>query len=157
MAKQICSYKTMLHDTGTPYLVQDTSYPADPLRPYHTPDDLARFILDYLQIQYCAEEYVYGICLDTNCHIIAVFQASHGNVNTSLVSNREILQKALLLGAVSLALTHNHPSGSLIPSDLDIAATKSLKEACSLLGISLLDHIIVSRNGWLSLKNDGLF
>lgn len=150
------SYRTLLHEDGTPYLATDRSYEVDGRRTYSTPDDVAEFIRTALRIQQCAEEYLYVLYFDTRCHLIGCCEASHGTVSTSLVSNREILQKALLLGAVSIAVTHNHPSGDTTPSECDIQATASLKDACRLLGIELLDHIIVSQESWCSLKEQGV-
>jgi len=153
----IHSYKTLLHETGVPYLATDHSYEVDGRQDYSTPQDIANFILQSLKIQNCAEEYLYVICFNTRNHLIGCFEASHGTVSTSLVSTREIMQKALMIGAVKIALTHNHPSGDSTPSDHDIQTTKVLSEACNLLGIDLLDHIIVSHSGWYSMKDQRLF
>ena len=152
----IHSYRTLLREDGTPYLAMDREFQANGRRVYSAPDDLAGFVRDSLRLQDCAEEYLYLLCFDTAGHMIGCAEASHGTVNMSLVSNREILQKALLLGAVRIALAHNHPSGDTTPSSQDIEATASLKTAADILGISLIDHIIVSRNGWTSLKALGL-
>ena len=67
------------------------------------------------------------------------------------------MQKALMIGAVKIALTHNHPGGDSTPSDSDIQSTKTLKEACNIMGIELLDHIIVSQTGWYSMKDQNTF
>lgn len=151
----IYSYKTLISEAGTPYLSADHSYHVDDRHTYNTPDDIAEFIQNSLDIQHCAEEYLYVLCFDTCNHLIGCFEASHGNVNTSIVSNREIMQKSLLIGAVKIALTHNHPADDLSPSDLDIQATKTVKEACKTIGIKFLDHIIVARSGYYSMKTQG--
>ena len=152
----IHSYKTLISEAGTPYLATDRSYHVDGRYTYKTPDDIAEFIQDSLGIQHCAEEYLYVLCFDTSNHLIGCFETSHGNVNTSLVSIREIMQKSLLIGAVKIALTHNHPSDDLTPSNYDTEATKKVKTACDILGITMLDHIIVGRSGWCSLNNQGV-
>lgn len=148
----IHSYKTLLHETGVPYLATDHAYEVDGRQDYSTPQDIADFILQSLKIQNCAEEYLYVICFNTRSHLIGCFEASHGTVNNSIVSTREIMQKALMIGAIKIAFTHNHPSGDCTPSEYDIQSTEIVKEACNVLGIELLDHIIVSQTGWLSLK-----
>ena len=153
----IHSYKTLLHETGVPYLATDHSYEVDGRQSYSTPEDITSFILQSLKIQNCAEEYLYVICFNTRNRLIGCFEASHGNINTSLVSVREIMQKALMIGAVKIALTHNHPGGDSTPSDYDIQSTKTLKEACNIMGIELLDHIIVSQTGWYSMKDQNTF
>ena len=79
-----------------------------------------------------------------------------GLLNHSLVHPREVFADAITDRAASIICVHNHPSGSLDPSPQDVAITTQLKEAGSLLGIQLIDHIIVTKNGHLSLRERGL-
>jgi DNA repair protein RadC len=79
-----------------------------------------------------------------------------GLLNHSLVHPREVFSDAITDRAASVICVHNHPSGSLEPSSQDIAITGQLKEAGALVGIPLTDHIIVSRNGYLSMRERGL-
>lgn len=79
-----------------------------------------------------------------------------GLLNHSLVHPREVFADAITDRAASVICVHNHPSGSLEPSSQDIAITTQLKEAGSILGIQLIDHIIVTRNGHVSMKERGL-
>jgi DNA repair protein RadC len=79
-----------------------------------------------------------------------------GLLNHSLVHPREVFADAITDRAASVICVHNHPSGSLEPSSQDIAITQQLKEAGALVGIPLVDHIIVSRAGHLSLRERGL-
>jgi DNA repair protein RadC len=79
-----------------------------------------------------------------------------GLLNHSLVHPREVFADAITDRAASVICVHNHPSGSLEPSPQDIAITTQLKEAGLLLGIQLIDHIIVTKSGYLSLKERGL-
>jgi DNA repair protein RadC len=90
-----------------------------------------------------------GEVLDTR--IITV-----GLLNHSLVHPREVFADAITDRAASVICVHNHPSGSLEPSPQDIAITTQLREAGLLLGIQLIDHIIVTKSGYLSLKERGL-
>ena len=78
-----------------------------------------------------------------------------GTVNMSIVSPREIFVNAVKYKAVSIALLHNHPSGDPTPSRQDIEATYRVKEAGELIGISLIDHIIIGDNRYVSLKCEG--
>ena len=94
---------------------------------------------------------MYLLCFDNRGHLTGIAEVSHGTVAASLMSAREIMQKALLLGAVKITLTHNHPEGDPTPSDNDINSTKAVGEAFHILGIELLDHIIVSQTGWRSM------
>jgi DNA repair protein RadC len=79
-----------------------------------------------------------------------------GLLNHSLVHPREVFADAITDRAASVICVHNHPSGSLEPSSQDIAITTQLKEAGSILGIQLIDHIIVTRNGHVSMRERGL-
>lgn len=114
-------------------------------------DELAR---GFLRLHEESEEYLYMICMNVKNKIIGVFEISHGNVNSSIFSVREILQKALLANAVSIIVMHNHPSGDPSPSREDIKVTERLGEAAKLVGIELLDHIIVG-DKYCSLKEKG--
>jgi len=81
---------------------------------------------------------------------------SHGGITGTVADPRVILKKALEEDAVSLILSHNHPSGSLKPSRADEALTVKIKEAARLLDIRVIDHIIVSEDGYYSFADEGL-
>ena len=85
------------------------------------------------------------------CHI--------GGLSQSLVEPRQIMKAALLSNASGIIMVHNHPSGSLNPSSVDIETTKRIKECGDLLCISLLDHIIIAgySGEYVSLKNENVF
>ena len=119
------------------------------------PDKIVSFARDYLRIHEETEEYLYMLCLNTKLQLTSVFEISHGNVNSSIFSRREILQKALLANAVNIIMIHNHPSGDPKPSAEDIKVTQALAEAGKIVGIDVLDHLIVGRPGYSSLKEKG--
>lgn len=79
-----------------------------------------------------------------------------GLLNHSLVHPREVFADAITDRAASIICVHNHPSGTLDPSSQDIAITRQLADAGTLVGIRLLDHLIVTDSGWLSMKERGL-
>jgi DNA repair protein RadC len=79
-----------------------------------------------------------------------------GILNHSLVHPREVFAGAITDRAASVICVHNHPSGSLEASPQDIAITRQLQEAGTLLGIQLLDHIIITKTGFSSLKEKGI-
>lgn len=89
------------------------------------------------------EEYVYMVALDTRCNVKGLFEISHGTANTSLCSPREIYQRALMIGAVSIIIAHNHPSGDVSPSREDKETFRRLKEAGEIVGVQLVDFIII--------------
>jgi DNA repair protein RadC len=79
-----------------------------------------------------------------------------GLLNHSLVHPREVFADAITDRAASIICVHNHPSGSLEPSPQDIAITSQLREAGALVGIQLIDHVIVTKSGHLSMRERGL-
>lgn len=88
--------------------------------------------------------------------IIEQYQISKGGITGTLVDVRITLRKALEVGAVSLILAHNHPSGNLNPSEADKQLTKKLKTASESLDIKILDHIIVTEKSYFSFADEGL-
>lgn len=91
------------------------------------------------------------ICLDTRNNLI-VDEVSVGILNASLVHPREVFKKAILNNSSHVILAHNHPSGDPSPSEDDIVTTKRLVESGKILGIAVTDHIIVTKNSFVSLK-----
>jgi DNA repair protein RadC len=81
---------------------------------------------------------------------------SEGGITGTVADPRIILRKALEEDAVNIILCHNHPSGSLKPSRADEELTRKIKEAARLLDIAVLDHIIVSENGYYSFADEGI-
>ena len=81
---------------------------------------------------------------------------SRGGITGTIADPRIILKKALEEDAVSLILCHNHPSGSLRPSRSDEDLTRKIKEAASYFDIKVLDHLIVSEDGYYSFADEGL-
>lgn len=120
------------------------------------PENIALMMQSLLHMDELAEEHCYMIALNSSCKVLGVFFVSKGTVNASLVSSREVFLRAMLIGAVQIILCHNHPSGNITPSDSDIKLTKQMKEAGELLNILLVDHIIIGRDNYLSLKKAGL-
>lgn len=96
------------------------------------------------------------ICLTTRNQVSAVHRASIGSLNSTIVTPREIFKTAILNNASSIVVAHNHPSfNNTSPSEPDIVVTKRLVECGELLGIELLDHIILSGENYVSLKEKG--
>ena len=78
-----------------------------------------------------------------------------GTVNSAVAYPREIIKHAVLSGACGVILAHNHPSGGLQFSQADITLTKRVKEACELVDVSLLDHVLIG-DGRTSMREQGL-
>jgi len=100
----------------------------------------------------------YFLCLSLNGanEVVGNRIVTVGLLNKNQVHPREVFVDAISDRAASIILAHNHPSGVLKPSPNDIATTKQLVEAGKILGISVLDHLIVTKKGYLSFKEKGL-
>jgi len=94
-----------------------------------------------------------SVMLTSRNHLIGVETVSIGSVNSTILSPGEVFKGALLANAVSIILCHNHPSGDLSPSEEDIKITKRLIEVGELLGVKVLDHLIVSDQGYRTLRD----
>lgn len=95
--------------------------------------------------------------LNNSNKVLAKSQLGKGGITGTLVDVRLVFKPALEMGATALILCHNHPSGTLIPSDADKQITKKLKAAGQNLDINVLDHIIITENGFYSFNDDGIF
>ncbi|SLN56193.1 RadC family protein [Oceanibacterium hippocampi] len=94
--------------------------------------------------------------LDRRNQLIADEDQQRGTVDHTPVYPREVVKRALEIGASAIILVHNHPSGDLTPSRADIEMTRLVKEAAGALGITIHDHVIVGSNGYASFKALGL-
>ena len=104
----------------------------------------------------CQEEIVV-LYMDRNNTIKGVYKLGKGGISSTTVDVRLILSVALKSLATAIVLCHNHPSGNILPSEMDKRLTWRLKDACALLEIELLDHIIVTAfSGYYSFKDEGM-
>lgn len=94
--------------------------------------------------------------LDTRNQEIQREIISIGILNANIIHPREVFEPAVRNSAAQILVAHNHPSGDTQPSDDDIKVTKNLIEAGKILGIEIVDHVVVSKNSFLSLKGEGL-
>lgn len=100
---------------------------------------------------------VFGVLYLNRANRINHFElVSEGGITGTVADPRIILKKALAQNAVSIIVCHNHPSGNLQPSRADEQLTLRLKEAAQLLDITMLDHVIVSENGYYSFADEGM-
>ena len=99
-----------------------------------------------------SREHCIALFLDGSSKIASYSIISIGGANSAPFAPRELFQRAVLVGAISIVLVHNHPSGSLTASEADRAVTMRLKEAGELMGIAILDHVIVTDQDSISLR-----
>ena len=100
------------------------------------------------------EEQCWTILLDQGLHLISKDCIGKGGITAVSADIRSILKLALLRNAVGIILSHNHPSGSLKPSKEDDGLTRSLNDACKIMNIRFLDHIIVHGNRYYSYNEE---
>jgi len=117
------------------------------------PEDAAKLVMEDLRSE--LKEHFVCLFLNTKNQVIARETLSVGTLNASLVHPREVFRAAIKRGCASIICIHNHPSGDPTPSPEDIALTRRLHEAGSLIGIDVLDHIIIGDGRFVSLKEQG--
>lgn len=135
-------------------LVKDAQlYSGNPIR---TPQDAVELVGNYLREM--DREVVCVVNLNTahtpiNCTFVSI-----GTLNETRVSGREIFKASILSNAAAMIIMHNHPSGQLMPSNLDKRTTGRMSKLCTFMGIPLLDHIIVApgTEDYYSFKQEGL-
>lgn len=115
-------------------------------------------LLDYLHIDmaHLNVERVRVLYLNTQNMLILDHLVGDGTLDESPIYTREVVKKGLDVGAAAMILVHNHPSGSPKPSRADIQVTQKIMEAARLMGMTVHDHIVIGREGYTSLKAQGV-
>lgn len=115
-------------------------------------------LLDYLAIDmaHLTVERVRVLYLDTKNRLIDDHHVGDGSIDEAAIHPREVIRRAMDIGASALILVHNHPSGSPEPSRADIQVTQRIAEAGRLLGVTVHDHVIIGREGHVSLRSKGM-
>lgn len=115
-------------------------------------------LLEYLTIDmsHLTIERVRILYLDTRNRLVLDQHAGDGSIDEAAIHPREVVRRALDVGASGLILVHNHPSGNPEPSRADIQITRRIAEAGRLLNITLHDHVIIGRQGHVSLRAKGV-
>lgn len=102
------------------------------------------------------KEHLVALYVDAQNQLLQRETVSVGSLNTTRTHPREIFQPAIACSAMGVILVHNHPSGSLAPSQEDVDFTRTIRRAAEILGIGLYDHLIVTARGYTSLKERSL-
>lgn len=115
-------------------------------------------LLDYLRadMAHLTIERVRTLYLNSKNMLIRDEVTSEGSVDQAAIYTREVIRRAMDLGATALILVHNHPSGDSAPSRQDIAQTRDIINAAKGFGISVHDHIIIGKDGFSSMRSAGL-
>ena len=119
-----------------------------------TVDDCARYLMPFFFGR--RNETVFLLCLDAKCKVLCCREVGEGSINSAGISVRRIVETALGVGATTVVLAHNHPSGVAVPSGDDIQTTRRLAAALSAVEISLADHIIVADDDCVSMVQSGI-
>lgn len=126
---------------------------ADRLAPaIRRPEEAAREVRDLAAER---REHLVGLYLDAQSRLIARETVAVGSLNVARALPRDLLEPALRHGATGLILVHNHPSGRAEPSDDDLRFTQAVGRGAALLGVALLDHVVIARGGYASLRSRG--
>lgn len=115
-----------------------------------TPRDIFKLLHKYFIGK--RQEVLKTVILNKSNNIISIITNAIGSTDNIKVGVKEILSEPIKQMASSIVLVHNHPSGNLNPSKADISFTNKVNECANLFGIALLDHIIISNEGYISLK-----
>ncbi|MFN2100406.1 RadC family protein [Altererythrobacter sp. MF3-039] len=115
-------------------------------------------LIDYLTIDmaHLTVERVRILYLDTRNHLILDHHLTDGSIDEAAIHPREVIRKAMDVGASAIIIVHNHPSGDPSPSRADIQITNRIAEAGRLMGVTLHDHVIIGRSDHVSLRSKGL-
>ena len=119
-----------------------------------SPADVADLLM--LEMSLLDQEHMRAVLLDTKNNVQRVAQVYAGSLNTAVVRVGEVFREAIRANAASIIVVHNHPSGDPTPSPEDVRVTEMLVDAGKLLDIAVLDHIVIGRNRFVSMKERGL-
>lgn len=119
-----------------------------------SPADAANLLMSEMAL--LEQEHLRVILLDTRNRVLATPTVYVGSLNTSVVRVGELFKAAIRSNAAALIVVHNHPSGDPTPSPEDVRVTRELVAAGKLLSIDVLDHVIIGRNRYVSLKERDL-
>ncbi len=152
---KISEYASVMDDiSGKLYLVEEKGIEVPEGTKLLSPKQIVSFMNEKYIMNRLADEKVYAIAYSTTGVPLGIFLVGKGNVNGSLASTHSILRDALLLNASNVVLIHNHPAGSVKPSDADVKFFRHLKNAAQLLEINLLDSIIIGKSSYYSSSEE---
>jgi len=127
---------------------------ADERPAIHSPADIAALVQQ--DMAHLEQEELWVLLLDTRNRLIGIDKLYRGSVNSSQIRVGEIFKAAIRCNATSIAVVHNHPSSDPSPSPDDVAVTRAICEAGKLVDITCLDHLVIGREKFVSLKERGL-
>lgn len=139
---EIKKYGLVMTMEKHPKLIEEEIFPCVETD-FSTAEKVVCVINQCIQLEHKAEEYLYMVAFTTSMHPLGIFEISHGTVNKSIFSPREILIRSLLCGAAGIILIHNHPGGNIMPSKEDYNVAEQMNKILKGMGIIFLDFIIL--------------
>ena len=118
-----------------------------------SPERVARHFRARLEDQ--PQEHFFVVTVDPRLRILGTHLVAKGGISHVHVLPREVFRPAILDGATGILIAHNHPTGDPEPSQEDVELTARLRQAGELIGIKVLDHLVVGREGYVSLRERG--
>lgn len=115
--------------------------------------EIVQFINSFEELEKETEEKMLLICLNNKNQIISFSEIAKGSINACYIDMKTIFKNVLLTNSSKIIMVHNHPSGNATPSKEDIKLTNKVKEACKLIDVILLDHIIIADENFESCMN----
>lgn len=141
----------LLAELGSTYRSADGGTAGRDIR---SPEDVVALLAPEMEM--LTQEQLRVVLLDTRNRVLDVVLVYQGNVNSTIVRMAEVFREAIVVCAPNIVLVHNHPSGDPSPSPEDAALTRQAVEAGRLCGIEVLDHIVIGRGRYVSLKDQGV-
>ena len=135
-------------------LAQRLDAPEAPYPTVDSPADAAGLLLPAMRG--LEQEELWVLLLNTRNHVLAIHAVYRGNINSTVVRAAEVFREAVRRNSAAILVAHNHPSGDASPSPDDVVTTRRLVEAGQVLGIELLDHLVVGRREFVSLRQRGM-
>jgi len=127
--------------------------PAARLR-VNSPAEVAQMLM--AELAYADQEHVKVVLIDTRNYVISIPTIYKGSLNSAHIRVGELFKEAIRRNAAAVIIAHNHPSGDPTPSPEDVVLTRKIIEAGRILNIDVLDHLVLGRQRWVSLKERGV-
>ena len=151
IGKNASTFLSLITQVGRYYQVKQS----EPGKILRTVDQCGHYLVPYFFGR--EQETVFMLCLDAKCKVICCKMVGEGSVNSANIPVRRIVEMALAANATTVVLAHNHPSGLAIPSADDIQTTQRIAAALGTVEIVLADHIVVSKDDYVSLAQSNYF
>ena len=160
------------HERHNPYqlplIYPEMAVPTEPLGRYvqrvehpfclRSPADAANYfmLVVYYPFEECVQEELHTLIIDTKNYVCYEVRNYVGSLNSTTVHIGELFRDPIRYSGAGIVIAHNHPSGDPTPSPEDVQVTELVVQAGELLGVPVLDHLVIGRNKYVSLKERGL-